>query len=74
MKTARLIKQDTLKGGPPVVALSHQDNAISRLRALFAGCDAFLPVPLDESTLQQLLARHDMTFERVFEATAIMPA
>lgn len=58
---------------PVLVVLSSQSGAISRIRATFAGCDAYLPVPLEESDLQQLLARHDSTFERVFEPTAPMP-
>jgi CheY-like chemotaxis protein len=55
---------------PVVVALAHGGGAIDRIRATFAGCDAYLTTPLDESELVRLLAQHDRTFERVFEPTA----
>jgi two-component system cell cycle response regulator len=57
-----------------LVALSSHGGPISRIRATFAGCDAYLSVPLDENALRALLARHDRTFERVFEPTAPMAA
>ena len=40
--------------------------------ARVAGCDAFLTTPLDERELLHLLARHDRTFERVFQPTELM--
>ncbi len=57
---------------PVVVALSTDGRTTTRLRAMFAGCEALLPLPLESDDLQNLLTRHDPTFERVFEATAVM--
>lgn len=71
-QACRLIKRrPTLLGvAPVVVALAHRLTAIDRIRATFAGCDAYLGMPIDESELLKVLARHDRTFERVFEPTA----
>jgi two-component system, cell cycle response regulator len=55
---------------PVIVALAHRTGAIDRIRATFAGFDAYLTTPLDESELLRVLAQHDRTFERVFEPTA----
>lgn len=71
----RRIKRQAVPGGgsmPVVVALAPRGSAIERIRATFAGCDAFLTTPLDEQELLHLLARHDRTFERVFQPTALM--
>ena len=70
----RIKRRPTLNGvAPVVVALAHRHGAIDRIRATFAGCDAYLAAPLDEDDLLRVLARHDPTFERVFEPTAPLP-
>lgn len=70
----RIKRRPTLTGlAPVVVALAHRHGAIERIRATFAGCDAYLAAPLDEDDLLRVLARHDPTFERVFEPTAPLP-
>lgn len=67
-------RRPTLTGlAPVVVALAQRHGAIDRIRATFAGCDAYLTAPLDEDDLLRVLARHDPTFERVFEPTAPLP-
>jgi CheY-like chemotaxis protein len=58
---------------PTVIALATEGSAIERIRATFAGCDAFLSAPFDEHELLHLLARHDRTFERVFQPTGLLP-
>lgn len=70
----RIKRRPTPSGvAPVVVALAHRHGAIDRIRATFAGCDAYLAAPLDEDDLLRVLARHDPTFERVFEPTAPLP-
>lgn len=67
----RIKRRPTLTGlAPVIVALAHRAGAIDRIRATFAGCDAYLTTPLDETELLRVLAQHDRTFERVFEPTA----
>lgn len=69
----RIRRQPALAGiAPVVVALAQRHAPIERIRATFAGCDAHLTTPLDEDELLRLLARHDHTFERVFQPTAVM--
>lgn len=73
-QVSRRIRREMADGGPApvVVALAPRGAAIERIRATFAGCDAFLTTPLDERELLHLLARHDRTFERVFQPTELM--
>ncbi|MDP4302880.1 response regulator transcription factor [Leptothrix discophora] len=67
----RIRRHPTAAGiAPVVVALAHRSGAVDRIRATFAGCDAYLTTPLDEGELVRILAQHDRTFERVFEPTA----
>ncbi len=67
----RIRRHPTASGiAPVVIALAHRSGALDRIRATFAGCDAYLTTPLDESELIRVLARHDRTFERTFEPTA----
>lgn len=69
----RITRRPTLAGvAPVVVALSQRNSAIDRIRATFAGCDAYLSAPLNEDDLLRLLAQHDPTFERTFEPTVPM--
>ncbi|MFM2052012.1 MAG: hypothetical protein RL456_49 [Pseudomonadota bacterium] len=69
----RVRRRATLTGlAPVVVALAPRGAPIERIRATFAGCDAYLTTPLDEDELLRLLARHDRTFDRVFQPTALM--
>ncbi len=69
----RIARRPTLYGvAPVVVALSQRHSAIDRIRATFAGCDAFLGAPLNEDDLLRVLAQHDPTFERTFEPTVPM--
>jgi CheY-like chemotaxis protein len=69
----RIRRHPTLTGmAPVVVALTQKLAPIERIRATFANCDACLTTPLDDHALQQLLARHDRTFDRVFQPTAPM--
>jgi CheY-like chemotaxis protein len=66
-------RHPTLTGlAPVVVALVRRDAAIDRIRASFAGCDAYLGAPLNEDDLLRVLAQHDPTFERTFEPTALL--
>jgi CheY-like chemotaxis protein len=55
---------------PTVVIMTAQPSAIDRIRATFAGCDAYLGQPLLDDELLHLLSAHDATFERGFEPTA----
>ena len=67
----RIRRRPTRLGiAPVVVALAHGGGAIDRVRATFAGCDAYLTTPLESAELMRVLAQHDRTFERVFEPTA----
>jgi two-component system, cell cycle response regulator len=59
---------------PVVVLLSERRSAIDRIRATFAGADAFLGEPLLDEELMRVLAQHDSTFERIFEPTAPLAA
>lgn len=69
----RIRRHPTLAGmAPVVVALAQRNAPIERIRATFADCDAYLTTPLDEVELEKLLARHDRTFDRVFQPTAPM--
>ena len=69
----RIRRHPTLAGmAPVVVALTQKLAPIERIRATFADCDACLTTPLDDHALAQLLARHDRTFDRVFQPTAPM--
>jgi CheY-like chemotaxis protein len=69
----RIARRPTLYGvAPVVVAMSQRNSAIDRIRATFAGCDAYLSTPLDEGDLLRLLAQHDPAFERTFEPTVPM--
>ncbi|MEY2873905.1 MAG: hypothetical protein RLZZ373_1276 [Pseudomonadota bacterium] len=69
----RIRRHPTLAGmAPVVVALTQKLAPIERIRATFADCDACLTTPLDDHALEQLLARHDRTFDRVFQPTAPM--
>lgn len=69
----RIRRHPTLAGmAPVVVALTQKLAPIERIRATFADCDACLTTPLDNHALEQLLARHDRTFDRVFQPTAPM--
>jgi CheY-like chemotaxis protein len=69
----RIARRPTLVGvAPVVVALSQRNSAIDRIRATFAGCDAYLSAPLNEDDLLRLLAQHDPAFERTFEPTVPM--
>jgi CheY-like chemotaxis protein len=71
-QACRRIRRHPTAGGiaPVVVALAHRSGAVDRIRATFAGCDAYLTTPLEEAELVRILAQHDRTFERVFEPTA----
>lgn len=75
-QTCRKIRRRPTGAGtdtaPVVVALAPRNAPIERIRATFAGCDAYLTAPLDEDELLRLLARHDRTFDRVFQPTAPM--
>jgi two-component system, cell cycle response regulator len=69
----RIRRHPTLVGlAPVVVALAGRHAPIERIRATFADCDACLGTPLEDTELAQLLARHDRTFDRVFQPTALM--
>lgn len=69
----RIRRHPTLTGtAPVVVALTQKLAPIERIRATFADCDACLTTPLEDTALAQLLARHDRTFDRVFQPTVRM--
>lgn len=71
-QTCRQIKKQASTWGlpPTVVLLALQPTSLDRIRATFAGCDAYLTEPLHDDELLHLLTQHDSTFERVFEPTA----
>lgn len=52
---------------PVVVMVSGHTAHEDRLRAEFAGCDAYLAKPLDERELVNTLGRHDPTFGRTLD-------
>jgi two-component system, cell cycle response regulator len=67
----RIRRRSTPTGlAPVIVALAHRSGALDRIRATFAGCDAYLTTPLDETDLLRVLGQHDRTFERVYQPTA----
>ncbi len=59
--TARALLQRT-RGGlvrPSIIALSRVGGALERLRAKLAGCDLFLPKPVDMDILQGFLRQKE---------------
>lgn len=52
---------------PVVIMVSGSTSPEDRLRAEFAGCDAYLAKPLDERDLVNALGRHDATFGRTLD-------
>ena len=73
--TCRLLKRPGHSPNRPIVVmLSQRRHAVDRIRATFAGCDAYLGDTLMEEQLLRVLARHDNTFERIFEPTAPLTA
>ncbi|CAN5335249.1 hypothetical protein BH09PSE5_BH09PSE5_37820 [soil metagenome] len=55
------------EAAPLVIMVSGHMTPEDRLRAEFAGCDAYLGKPLDERELVNTLGRHDATFGRTLD-------
>jgi two-component system, cell cycle response regulator len=70
-QTCRAIKQRKyVEGKPPVVVmLTSRGGTIDKIRGTLAGCDAYLTKPLNERDLIAVLAKHDRTVARGFQAT-----
>jgi two-component system, cell cycle response regulator len=70
-QTCRAIKQRKYaEGKPPVVVmLTSRGGTIDKIRGTLAGCDAYLTKPLNERDLIAVLAKHDRTVARGFQAT-----
>ncbi len=70
-QTCRAIKQRKYSEGKPpvVVMLTSRGGTIDKIRGTLAGCDAYLTKPLNERDLIAVLAKHDRTVARGFQAT-----
>jgi two-component system cell cycle response regulator len=62
------------EAAPVVVMVSGHFTPEDRLKAEFAGCDAYLGKPLDERELVNTLGRHDATFGRTLDPGVPMTA
>ncbi len=62
-QTCKAIKGRRYAGGraPVVVMLTSRGGTIDKVRGTFAGCDAYLTKPLDESKMLKVLLKHDGT-------------
>jgi CheY-like chemotaxis protein len=66
-QTCKSIKASKISGRKPpvVVMLSSRAGAVDKVRSTFAGCDAYLKKPLDETQLLKVLLRHAPSFPTV---------
>lgn len=66
-QTCKSIKASKINGRKPpvVVMLSSRTGTVDKVRGAFAGCDAYLMKPLDETQLLKVLLRHDPSFSDV---------
>lgn len=62
-QTCRAIKKRRFSDGraPVVVMLTSRGGTVDKVRGTFAGCDAYLTKPLDESKMLRVLLKHDAT-------------
>lgn len=70
LQLCRYLKERSQRPGeaaPVVIMVSGHATHEDRLRADFAGCDAYLTKPLDERDLVNALGRHDPSFGRTCE-------
>jgi two-component system, cell cycle response regulator len=60
-QTCKAIKGRKYSGGkaPVVVMLTSRSGTIDKVRGTFAGCDAYLTKPLDETKMLKVLLKHD---------------
>jgi CheY-like chemotaxis protein len=60
-QTCKAIKGRRYAGGKPpvVVMLTSRGGTIDKVRGTFAGCDAYLTKPLDETKMLKVLLKHD---------------
>lgn len=67
-ETCRRIKADAGTGGTAVVMLSSKSSTLDKIRGNLAGCDAYLPKPVDEDELLATIARFLPSARRVVNA------
>jgi two-component system, cell cycle response regulator len=62
-QTCRAIKKRKFSDGraPVVIMLTSRGGTVDKVRGTFAGCDAYLTKPLDESKMLRVLLKHDET-------------
>jgi two-component system, cell cycle response regulator len=60
-QTCKAIKKRKFENGhaPVVVMLTSRGGTVDKVRGTFAGCDAYLTKPLDESKMLRVLLKHD---------------
>jgi two-component system, cell cycle response regulator len=60
-QTCRAIKKRKFSDGraPVVIMLTSRGGTVDKVRGTFAGCDAYLTKPLDESKMLRVLLKHD---------------
>jgi two-component system, cell cycle response regulator len=60
-QTCKAIKKRKFESGraPVVVMLTSRGGTVDKVRGTFAGCDAYLTKPLDESKMLRVLLKHD---------------
>ncbi len=60
-QTCKAIKKRKFQNGhsPVVVMLTSRGGTVDKVRGTFAGCDAYLTKPLDETKMLRVLLKHD---------------
>lgn len=60
-QTCKAIKKRKFQNGhsPVVVMLTSRGGTVDKVRGTFAGCDAYLTKPLDETKMLRILLKHD---------------
>jgi CheY-like chemotaxis protein len=75
-QTCKAIKGRRYAGGKPpaVVMLTSRGGTIDKVRGTFAGCDAYLTKPLDETKMLKVLLKHDSEIAHALSTMMTTPA
>lgn len=75
-QTCKAIKARRYASGKPptVVMLTSRGGTIDKVRGTFAGCDAYLTKPLDETKMLKVLLKHDADIGRALSTMPTSPA
>jgi CheY-like chemotaxis protein len=75
-QTCKAIKARRYTSGKPptVVMLTSRGGTIDKVRGTFAGCDAYLTKPLDETKMLKVLLKHDADIGRALSTMPTSPA